>query len=58
MNNKKIVYLSTKIRNKQKTKIHPIIIKDENYNKMRYVDYNLDQAINKFKNQYKWLIYL
>ena len=30
-----------------------IIIKDENYNKMRYVDYNLDQAINKFKNQYK-----
>ena len=53
MNNKKIVYLFTKIRNKQKTKIHPIIIKDENYNKMRYVDYNLDQAINKFKNQYK-----
>ena len=33
-----------------------IIIKDENYNKMRYVDYNLDQAINKFKNQYKWKV--
>ena len=30
-----------------------IIIKDENYNKMRYIGYNLKQAINKFKNEYK-----
>ena len=30
-----------------------IIIKDDNYNKMRYIDYNLKDAINNFKNQYK-----
>ena len=30
-----------------------IIISDDNYNKMRYVDYDLNEAINKFKNQYK-----
>ena len=30
-----------------------IIITDDNYNKMRYIDYNLKDAINKFKNQYK-----
>tara|TARA_R100000655_G_scaffold30302_1_gene61109 strand:- start:1933 stop:2124 length:192 start_codon:yes stop_codon:yes gene_type:complete len=30
-----------------------IIINDDNYNKMRYVDYDLNEAINKFKNQYK-----
>ena len=38
MNNKKIVYLFTKIRNKQKTKIHPIImkerVKNDYYNKI------------------------
>ena len=30
-----------------------IIIKDDNYNKMRYIDYNLKDAINNYKNQYK-----
>ena len=30
-----------------------IIIKDDNYNKECYIGYNLKQAINKFKNQYK-----
>ena len=30
-----------------------IIIKDDDYNKMSYIGYNLDQAINKFKNEYK-----
>ena len=30
-----------------------IIISDENYNKVRYIDYDLKEAINKFKNQYK-----
>jgi DNA-binding transcriptional MocR family regulator len=30
-----------------------IIISDDNYNKMRYIDYNLKDAITNFKNQYK-----
>ena len=30
-----------------------IIIKDDNYNKGCYIGYNLNQAINEFKNQYK-----
>ena len=30
-----------------------IIIKDDDYNKMSYIDYNLDQAINKFKKTFK-----
>ena len=30
-----------------------IIIKDDNYNKGCYIGYNLNQAINKFKNEYK-----
>ena len=30
-----------------------IIIKDDNYNKMSYIGYNLNQAIKQFKNEYK-----
>ena len=30
-----------------------IIIKDDNYNKGCYIGYNLNQAIIKFKNEYK-----
>ena len=32
-----------------------IIIKDDDYNKMSYIDYNLDQAINKFKKTFKYM---
>ena len=35
------------------SQILKLLINDDNYNKMRYIDYNLKDAITNFKNQYK-----